>query len=515
MTSRRRVRRLAAVLALPALLLGTGLVGAAWAARPTPGTVFLQTVPALGGVHLLVGSIAVTTRSDGTVTLHVSDINGAASRVTLGETVLNSRTTLALATVRPEPHVAKYQSHLTVGLDVTSLVTLRVDPGHTGVPASNVGVVRLHSLTGQTVLVDVRHHPSVRLLSRMSRLVAGQVTAQVVTWSVDSVRAGVGVSVTTDRGRFDPFTDPLWGLLLRPVAGSVVVDTVPATPGVSFLLDGASFSTDAKGSGTTTVADLNGVDTRITLGTDEAADSASVAVLRVTRLKPAAAYQRHLLVALAVSRPVTLSFRDPVGRPVSSTRVSKVLLDGGGSTVTVPSSAIDDPVSLLAVQARLVDGKWAAVPVTYSVTGVMLEGADAVFAGQQRFEPSQGGSWPISLSVFDVTVTVRDVLFGARISSKALLTRPDGVRYAVELAGSAPTHLTGLVRGQYTLDTKSAMIGADAAILVSKDTQVDLRVVTLPDAIVLTVVGLLLAGSVLLLGRRLRRRPTWAFWRRA
>jgi hypothetical protein len=515
MTTRHRLRQLAAVLALPTLLVGTALTGAAGAAGPTPGTIFLQTVPALGGVHLVVASIPVTTRSDGSVTVHVSDINGAASRVSLGSSVINSRTTVALASVHPGRHVAKYQSHLTVGLDVSSLITLRVDPGHTGVPASDVGVVRLHSLTGQTVLVDVRHHPTVRLLARKSRVVSGQVTSQVVTWSVDSVRAGKGVSVTTKSGRFDPFSDPVWGLVLRPVAGTVVVDTVPATPGVSFLLDGASFSTDAHGQGVTSVADLNGVDARIALGTSHAASSDSVSVLRVSRLKPAAAYQRHLLVALAVSRPVTLSFRDPAGRPVSSTRVSTVLLDGGGATVTVASSELGDPVTLLATQARLVEGKWQALPVTYSVTGVMLEGADAVFAGQQRFQPAQGATWPISLSVFNVTVTVRDVLFGSRISSKALVTRPDGVRYPVELAGGRATMLTGLVRGQYTLDTKSAVIGADAAILVSKDSEVDLRVVTRPDAIVLTVVGLGLATGVLLLGRRLRRTPARARKRRA
>lgn len=504
MSTRRRLRLLS-VATIPTLLLGTALTSAAGTARPSPGTVFVQTVPALGGVHLLVGSVPVTTRSDGTVAVRLSDINGAAKTVTLGSALLDARTTLAIAFVSPAPHVAKHESHLTVGLDLTSLVTLKVVPGHTKVPASNVGVVRLHSLTGQTVLVDVRHHPAVRLLSRKSRQVAGQPTSQVVTWSVDSVSAGKGVSVTTARGRFDPLADPVWLLLLEPVAGQVVVDTVPATAGVSFLLDGASFTTDAKGRGLTSVADLNGVDGRIGLGTDAAASSFTVSVLRVSRLKPAAARQRHLLVALAVSHPVTLRFRDPVGRPVQSSRVSTVVLDGGGGTVTLDSSQLDQPVSLLATQARLVSGKWQVVPVTYLLTGVRLEGADAVFAGQQRFRPAESSTWPISLSVFDLTVTVRDVLFGSQIASNALVTRPDGVIYPIELAGSRPTQLTGLVRGQYTLDTKSAVIGADAAILVSKDTAVNLRVVTKADAAILLVVGLALATSIILLGRRLRR----------
>jgi hypothetical protein len=500
MSIHRGLRALTSLVVLSFLLAGTAVAGTIATGR-TQGTVFIQTAPALGGVRLLVGSIPVTTGPDGSATVTVADINKIAARVSLARSVLDSRTTLFLAYVKPAPHTAKYQSHLTIGLDVTSKVTLRISGGTTGVAPSQVHAVRLHSVTGQTMLVDPQRTPTVSLLSRKTRLVAGVVTPQVITWSVDSLRAAPGVSLTTARAKFDPFSSAAWPLMLRPVHGTVVVDTVPATPGVSFLLDGATFTTNAHGQGTSPVADLNGVDLR--LGTSTAqATGATVSVLRVTRLKPAAPFQRHLVAALAVSRPVSLSFTDPAGRAVSAQRVAEVRLSGGGSTVTVSRAQLQDPVSILSNQAKLVEGTWKAQQITYSVARVTVEGSDAVFAGQQRFNPNDASHWPISVSVFDLSVTVRDVLFGSRVTSPAEVTRPDGVQYGVQLGGEGPTLLRSLVRGEYTLTTQSAVLGASSKILVSKNSDAELRVLTLPDVLVLMLLMLGTSVSVVVIGRR-------------
>jgi hypothetical protein len=500
MSARRGFRALAALVLLPAVMAGIAATSAVGAGR-TSGTVFLQTAPALSGVYLLVGSATVTTGRDGSATLTVADINKIAARVSLARSVLDARSTLSLAYVKPAPHTAKYQSHLTLGLDVTSKVTLRVGGGTSGVAPSQVHAVRLHSVTGQTVLVDPQRTPTVDLLSRKTRLVAGVVTPQVVTWTVDSLRAAAGVSITTARASFDPFSSAVWPLMLRPVHGMVIVDTVPATPGVSFLLDGATFTTNAHGQGISPVADLNGVDLRLSASTAQATGS-TVSVLRVSRLKPAAAFQRHLLAALAVSRPVSLTFTDPGGRAVSVQRVTEVRLSGGGNTVNVSGAQLQDPVTILSDQAKLVDGTWQAQQVTYSVARVTVEGADAVFAGQQRFNPNTARDWPIAVSVFDVSVTVRDVLFGRRVTSAAIVTRPDGVKYPVQLGGEGSTLLRSLVRGEYTLTTQSAVLGASSMILVSKDSDIELRVVTLPDVLVLLLLMLGMSVSVVMLGRR-------------
>jgi len=499
MSSRRGFVALVALVLLPVVLAGTAMANVV-AAGQTQGTVFIRTVPALGGVNLLVGPVRVTTGPDGTAMVGLADINRIAERVSLAGSVLDSRNTLSLAYVKPASHAAKHQSRLTIGLAVTSKVTLRISGGTTGVAPSQVHVVRLHSVIGQTILVDPQRTPTISLLSRRARFVAGVVVPQVVTWSVDSLSATPGVSITTLKAGFDPFSSPVWPLVLRPVKGTVVVDTVPATPGVSFLLEGATFTTNAKGQGVSPVADLNGVDLRLSVSTPQATGS-TVSILRVSRLKPAA-FQRHLVAALAVSRLVSLSFTDPAGRAVSAQRVAEVRLTGDGRTVSVSGAQLQDPVSLLSDQAKLVDATWTAQQVTYSVSSVSVEGSDAVFAGQQRFNPNTASHWPISVSVFDLGVTARDVLFGSGVSSAAEVIRPDGKRFAVQLGGRGPTLLRSLVRGEYTLTTQSAVLGGSSKILVSKNSEVDLRVVTLPDVLALLFLILGVSVMVVLFGRR-------------
>ena len=505
MSPRRGFVALLALILPPVFLAGTAMANVVGAGQ-TQGTVFIRTVPALGGVNLLVGPVTVTTAPDGTAVVGLADINHIAASVSLATSVLDSRNTLSLVYVKPAPHTARHQSQLTVGLTVTSKVTLRISGGTTGVPPSQVHAVRLHSVTGQTIFVDPQRTPTISLLSRRARDVAGGVFPQVVSWTVDSLHATPGVSITTLRTNFDPFAGAVWPLILRPVKGTVVVDTVPATPGVSFLLDGASFTTNAKGQGVTPVADLNGVDLRLRTSTPQAQGS-TVSLLRVTRLKPTA-FQRHLVAALAVSRPVSLSFTDPAGRAVSARRVAEVQLSGDGNTVTVSGGQLQDPVSLLSDQAKLVDSTWKAQQVTYSVARLTMEGSDAVFGGQQRFNPNTASDWRISVGIFDARVTVRDVLFGNGVTSAGTVIGPDGIRHPVQFSGQRPTLVSSLVRGEYTITTQSAVFGASSKILVSKNAAFELRVVTLPDVLVIVLLMLAVSSSVVLLGRRRMRRPS-------
>ena len=80
MTTRGGASRLLWALTL-AVLLAAGSASAA--AGSTAGRVFLQTVPALPGVHLLVDGRTVTTGPDGSAAVAVADLNGVASRVRL------------------------------------------------------------------------------------------------------------------------------------------------------------------------------------------------------------------------------------------------------------------------------------------------------------------------------------------------------------------------------------------------------------------------------------------------
>lgn len=489
------------------VLIGPLLVVAprANAAAATSGTVYLQTQPALGGVRLHVGSVLVVTGSGGTASVRVGNINGIASTVSLASTMLNSRTTLALASVQPSGQRVSHESHLTVGLDVTSSVTIKLDAGSTGVQPSAVHQVRLHAVTGQTLLVDPARTPTVTLLSRKSRNIGGVLQSQAVTWTVDSIQTDQRLAITTSRTKFDPFANPVWEMTVSAVAGVVDVETVPAIPDATFQLDGATMTTGATGAGQLAATDLNGVTDRLRL-TSPSTPTSTIAITRVTKLPPTGPFERRVLVALAVSRPVSLTFHDPHGHPVPASRISQVQLTGAGQVRTLSGREVDRPVSLLAEQAKLVNGDWQVQPVTYAVSQVSLDGANAVFSGQQRFDAAQLATWPIEVSVFDLNVSVRDVLFGRLIGSKAWVSRPDGTRVYVHWSGSGPTELHALVRGTHLVHTDAAVLGADTRVLVSRSAAVEIRVVTALDVAVALLVAAVVAGALIVVGRLVQRR---------
>jgi hypothetical protein len=112
----------------------------------------------------------------------------------------------------------------------------------------------------------------------------------------------------------------------------------------------------------------------------------------------------------------------------------------------------------------------------------------------------------VRLAVFSLTVTAHDVLFGAGVSSRVSVTRPDGSAYTVHLGAGSATVLTSMVRGLYAVDVHEAVVGARTTVLVSRNDRVDVRIMTPLDAVVIAVAGLLLVVAAVFGGRRLARR---------
>ena len=136
-----------------------------------------------------------------------------------------------------------------------------------------------------------------------------------------------------------------------------------------------------------------------------------------------------------------------------------------------------------------------------------LDGSNAVFAGKQTFYPTSAGTHTVQLAVFDMSVTVHDALFGRRIGSQLLVTRPNGRLYTVSLGSGPPaTRVRSLVRGTYGLTVASAVLGGNTDVLVSRNDAVDLRVITLLDVIVSAIVVLLIIAATLAWGSRMSRR---------
>lgn len=498
----RRVTRTA----LPgALLLVAAVLPLGAASADTSGVVDVQVTPALPGVRLAIGGVVATTDGQGRVQVALANINNVAHSVHLAGSAVDARTSVSLLRVSPQPHTAPHVSNLAVALEVRSEVRLRLNPGVTGIAPTDVTSLRLHSVAGQVITVDPQRHRVVELETQRAMLQHGVLRPQDVTWTVDRVVTGSGAVVTTDRHRFFPLARPVWSVNLVPVAGTLHVQTIPATPGVQFSLGGQSLTTGAHGRVTSQVSDLNAAAGRITLVTPWA-DQARVRLMHVGHLPPGQPGTRRLLLALTVSRPVQLRFLDEHGDVVPPSRVNLVRLNESGRILTVRQPARPGPVWLPAAAAHNTHGRWTTRQVSYSVRTVLVDGANAVFNGRQHFKVGSASSWPIRLSVFPLSVTVTDALFGQQTSSGLQLRLPDGKSLNYRVDSSSATVIPALARGLYQVQVDAAVIGKRSSVLVSQAGAADLRVVTALDVGVVLTALVLIAGGLIAAGRAAARR---------
>ncbi len=470
-----------------------------WAqADPSYGTVYIQTVPALSGVRLTVEGTEVTTSGLGAGVVSVADINGIASHVQLASSQAGPTTFVSISRILSGAHLPR-ESHLTIGLDVRSRVNLALSAGTDRVPLSLVHEVRLHSVTGTIKDIDPRGNPTVTMESRRVHLVSGALVAQRVTWSVDRVQSSSGLAFTTAQPTFDPLYHGTWPLVVTTVKGNVRIDTVPRTPGVVFLLEGATATTGPDGSAVVPVTDLNNLDRQLRLDTQQAGPL-RVSNARIRRMPPPGIRQRRLLVALDVWRPVRLRFIDHAGTPVPLSRISSVQLSADNTLRSLSGVDLQSPALLLKTVAMDVGGHWQSRPVTYSVLSVGVDGSNAVFSGTQRFRPVDGGTWTVTLSVFALKIVASDALLGIGVSSGAVLVRPDGSTMTVRLGRSGEVRIDSLGRGTYTMQLEAAAVGSRTTVLVSRDDVVKLRVVTLTDALIVSALFLILLGGMVVVG---------------
>ncbi|HWC24009.1 MAG TPA: hypothetical protein VG502_17065 [Flexivirga sp.] len=472
------------------------------------GTVQLRTVPATPGVRLDVAGATVTTGPAGTADVAVADLNGIARRVTLAGSRLNADTTVRMTHVHPDPHLASHVSRLSIGLALTSTVSLRITSGASTVVPAQVSGIRLHAITG--AVEAARPGQTVRLLARRAVLRHGSLRTQQVTWGVDHVTTTSPVAVTTAGPRFDPLGHPSWVVSLAPVTGTVTIRTVPELAGVTLGLGALTATTGPAGTATVPVSDLNVARAVPKVLVSDTASPARrvVRVTAATTTGPRVPRERHLLVALSVSRPVTFRFVDPRGRTIPADRVQRMQLSQNGRVITIRQPQLSAPVVLPSVAPRQVHGRWVARRLHYTVTAVWTDGANTVFAGRQRIDPAQRDPGRITLSVYALTVTVYDALLGQRISSRTVLTSASGARRSVRT--TTPARIEALPRGLYQIHVARAAFGGHYPVLVSRNTDADLRVITRADLALLGVSLLVVAAAMVLTGKHLhrRRRPT-------
>ena len=300
-----------------------------------------------------------------------------------------------------------------------------------------------------------------------------------------------------------------------PITGTLVVRAYPNIAGLTFSLDGKSYTTGELGVATIDVERwtpdlLNQIEvpaTAITLdGVEVVASFGSWDDWTGVRNQEVNAF-------FVINYPMTLSFTDSEGNSVSWREITSLKLKSSAGTMhTYSSEQLAQPLSLPGARATSTLQSQPMEQVKYSVQEVIVRGSNmsVVSRGQKEFQPGPIGSFEIELLMFSVTISARDALFGGSTGSGVEIEFPDGFTQYKQFGPDQTVTLNSLPRGEYQVSVSGGGFSPPRPLTLSRANQtLELEVVTKLDlAIVFGLVGafgfgLLFAGRPGLL--------TWPF----
>lgn len=299
---------------------------------------------------------------------------------------------------------------------------------------------------------------------------------------------------------------------LRP--HTLVVQVVPAMAGVGFTLDGRAFTSDARGVASIT---MTGIATRRLAvsvppsrdglrfkfqrwtgghGGDEFSTSRTVRMGgRVTRL----------VAGFGVECMVGWRFVDGNGDPVPKSVVQSVVLkDDTGARYQKPADGYHWLPAMQVVREN--SGRVTARRLAYSVEGVMVDGANAVFRSQQRFHATPRASWTMSVRFYEMQIGVHDAVFRFPTGSAVQLRSPNGRVQRLDLDERSRASSGRLARGDYQLKVQGPGLSWWTPVSLSRTQEVELELLSWLDLGVAALAGLVVLVGLPLLGRRLRQR---------
>ena len=318
------------------------------------------------------------------------------------------------------------------------------------------------------------------------------------------LRPGEHEVVATYAGRTNAFLGATARTVVEIVPYELVVETTPPLPGMVFDVDGTRFQA--------------GPDGVARVGLDR---------LGVHRLSVVTDAYQHPHQRVEFSRwsnetfGPTIDIRVPLGARLQagfdvSYQASQVFVDPHGGRVD--EDRIEEVVMRSSIGASITnrDGRprWykasrtvrrptglEQVPIRYTVEKVIVDGANVVNVGQQRFDLEPGDAWPIELLLYSVRMVPNDALFGWPVGEAVLLTFPSGSTTRIE-AVDDEFAADGLARGMYSVALADAPGWSPVTpVALSRDQEVRVRVVTYVDVAVVVLLGLSAALGLLHVGR--------------
>jgi phospholipase C len=257
------------------------------------------------------------------------------------------------------------------------------------------------------------------------------------------------------------------------------IRTVPAAPGMRFALGRHRFEADRAGRATPPTAlrragaSLRALDTEIAPG---------------VRAKFDRWYSGRRIAALTLYHRVGISFVDLDANAVAPSAVTSVTLQGSDGSRHVLTGARQ--VWLQGNRVVPESQGRTSTRLYYSADKVLVAGSNVVHRGQQRFFPAASPKIQLRLLLFAVRVTVRDALLGFPIGSAVRLQYPNGSQQREALGSSGDLTVEKLPRGDYRVSVDALGISSSRPIALSRNQEVNVRVISWLDvAVVLLVLG--------------------------
>ena len=328
---------------------------------------------------------------------------------------------------------------------------------------------------------------------------------------VATFRIGAGLPpgeyglLVTYAGRTGAYLGASASATLAVIPFDLAIETVPPLPGMVFEFDGTRF-----------VAGDDGV---VHIPVDVAGDH-ELAVIedsysnpdqraefsrwntelfgpRITLRIP---YDQSLQAGFDVSFNASQIFLDLEGGEVDPSRVTSLTLRSSIGTVqTYPDGQARWYRASRVV--RRVSGL-ESVAVRYNVDSVEVDGSNVVNSGQQRFLVQPRDTWNIELLLFSARLAARDALFGFSIGQAVDVEYPNGTVVRVEPDETGELWARWLARGIYRMTVADAPGWAPVMpVALSRDQDVQLKVISYLDMVVAAIAGLGLALGLLHLGR--------------
>ena len=294
---------------------------------------------------------------------------------------------------------------------------------------------------------------------------------------------------------------------------TLVVQVLPAMAGVGFTLDGRSFTSDARGLASITV---EGVATRrLTVGVPRsrpgqryrfqrwvgASGGDDYSTSRTVRMGGSVT---RLVAGFDVESLVRWRFVDGNDQSVPERLVQEVLLkEDTGGRYRKPAAGYHWLTAGQVVREN--SGAISVRPLGWSVEGVMVDGANAVFRSQQRFRATPRATWTIRLRFYEMQVSARDALFGVPAGSGVRLRSPDGRVRRLDLDERSRGRTGRLASGDYQLKPEGRGIAWWTPVNLSRSQEVQLKLLTWLDLGLVALAAMLVLVGLPLLGRLLDR----------